>query len=107
MYKVGVVKRVAKETRLTQKIVADVLTAEHRLIEQRLRDGKTVTFPGFGTFYTSQLHGGTVRSIRTGQPVQYAARPVARFRAGELLKRAVRGENRLGRSRQQKAKAKQ
>src|SRR4051794_29265492 len=96
MHKTDVVRRIAKETRLTQRIVSDVIDAAHRLIEQSLRDGKTITFPGFGTFYTSERQEGKVRNIRTGEEVTFPARRVAAFRTGEILKRAVRGENRRG-----------
>ena len=105
MHKTDVVKRVARETRLPQHFVSDVLTAQHRMIEQTLREGKTVTFPGFGTFSTSERHGGTLKHIRTGKPIKYPARRVATFRAGEILKRAVRGENRLGKSKPKQRKS--
>jgi DNA-binding protein HU-beta len=71
----------------------------HRLIEQTLREGKTVTFPGFGTFYTRERQAGQVRDVRTGEMRTYAARRVAAFRVGDVLKRAVRGERRRGRPR--------
>jgi DNA-binding protein HU-beta len=96
MHKTDLVKRVARETRLSKREVNDVVTATHRLIEQTLREGKTVTLPGFGTFYASQRQGGKVKHVRTGQSIAYAPRKVPVFRAGEVLKRAVRGENRRG-----------
>ena len=97
MNKTDVVKRVSRETRLSQRVVSDVIGATHRLIEETLRDGKSVTFPGFGTFQTSQRRGGKVKHVRTGETVEYPARRIAGFRVGEVLKRAVRGENRRGR----------
>lgn len=103
MHKTDLIKRVAREARLPQHIVADVIAVQNRLIEQTLRDGKTVSLPGFGTFYTSELPGGAVKNIRTGARVEYSPRRVARFRPGEILKRSVRGENRLGRSARKKS----
>jgi nucleoid DNA-binding protein len=94
MHKTEVIQRVANETRLSQRIVADVIGASHRLIEETLRAGEPVTFPGFGTFYPSQRQEGKVRHIRTGRTVTVPARMVARFRAGEVLKRAVAGKRR-------------
>ena len=94
MHKTDIVKRVAKETRLSQQIVADVLNASHRVIEETLRGGEAVTFPGFGTFYTRTRRAGRVRSIRTGQAVEVPARTVAGFRVGDVLKRAVAGKRR-------------
>src|SRR5688500_5892963 len=97
MYKTEVVRRIAQQTRLSQRVVNDALTASHRLIEEALRAGETVTFPGFGTFYASQRKAGTVRHVRTGQPVAVPARRVAAFRAGDVLKRAVAAKRKRGR----------
>jgi DNA-binding protein HU-beta len=94
MHKTDVIRRVANETRLSRRIVTDVLNASHRLIEETLRTGEPVTFPGFGTFYAGQRQEGRVRHIRTGRTVTVPARMVARFRAGEILKRAVAGKRR-------------
>src|SRR5664280_1104844 len=71
MNKTDVVRRVARETRLSQRVVSDVIGATHRLIEETLRDEKSVTFPGFGTFQTSQRKGGKVKHVRTGLPTAY------------------------------------
>jgi DNA-binding protein HU-beta len=87
-------RRVAKETRLSQRIVADVLNASHRLIEETLRAKHSVTFPGFGTFTTSERKGGKVRSIKTGKEITYKGRRIAQFRAGAILKRALQGHRR-------------
>ena len=96
LFKTEVVQRVAREQRLTQKVVSDVLTSTHRLIEETLREGRNVTFPGFGTFKTSKRKGGKVKDIITGEVREYGERKVAYFHVGEILKRAVQGENRRG-----------
>ena len=90
MYKNDIVRSVARETRLTQRVVHDALTSAMQVITQALREGKTVTLPGFGTFYTSNRGEGTVRHIRTGETITVPARRVAGFRVGELLKKSVR-----------------
>jgi nucleoid DNA-binding protein len=102
MYKTDIIRKVASETRLSQRIVSDVVGELHRLIEQALREGKSVTFPGFGTFYSKQKQGGKVRDVRTGEMVEYEARQIAAFRVGEVLKRAVRGQRRRGGLRRRK-----
>lgn len=94
MYKTALVQRVAEQTRLSRRVVNDVVTASHRAIAEALQAGETVTFPGFGTFYTSQRRAGTVRHVRTGQPVAVPACRVAAFRVGAVLKRAVAGKQR-------------
>lgn len=89
MYKTEMIRRVARETRLSQRVVAVVLAAGQRLIAERLRAGDAVRLPGFGTFYPSPRRAGTVRRIRTGRPVAVPAHTVAAFRAGAVLKRGI------------------
>lgn len=94
MYKTEMIRRVARETRLSQRIVADVVNATHRLIEQTLRSGGRITFPGFGTFYPSQRQGGQVKHVKTKKLIKYEPRTIAAFKAGDVLKRAVAGKRR-------------
>src|SRR4051794_2203036 len=96
MTKQEFIKRISRETRLPQRHVSDTLNASHRLLEEIMRAGEKVTFPGFGTFYTSKRQGGTVRHVQTGEVIEYAARNVAAFRPGEYLKRAAAGKRRRG-----------
>jgi len=94
MYKTELIKRVAKETRLSQRAVGDVVNASQQVIADTLKVGKAVQFPGFGTFYTRQRQASKVRDVRTGKELAVAARRVAAFRVGEVLKRAVRSGRR-------------
>jgi DNA-binding protein HU-beta len=94
MHKTEFQRRVAKETRLPRRVVADVINTSHRLIEDTLQAKQSVTFPGFGTFTTSERKGGKVRDIRSGREISYKGRRIAQFRVGEILKRAVRGDRR-------------
>ena len=89
LYKTEVVRRIAKETRLSQHVVNEVLDTAHATIKLALRHGERVVFPGFGTFYARQRAERTVRNIRTGEPIAVPAGRQAAFRAGEHLKHAV------------------
>ena len=99
MYKTALVRRVARETGVSQRVVQQVVGASLQTIAAALAAGERVSFPGFGTFYTSHRRAGRVRSVRTGRQVEVPARRVAAFRVGEVLKRAVaakrRGRRRL------------
>jgi len=90
VYKTDVVRRVAQETRMKQRDVTDAVNGAVKVIIQALRDGKTVTLPGFGTFYTSNRGEGTVKHIRTKETIKVPARRVAAFRVGDSLKKSVR-----------------
>src|SRR5581483_3828293 len=90
MYKTELVKAVAKETRLSQRVVGEVLDATTKEIQGTLAGGKTVNVLGFGTFYTRQREAGKVQDIRTRQEISVPAMRVAAFRAGDVLRQAVR-----------------
>ena len=92
MYKTELIRRVARETRLSQRVVADVVGTTQRLIEDTLRQGQRVTVPGFGTFYTRKRPAGHIKHIHTGTLISLPARRVAAFRVGAILKRAVAGD---------------
>jgi DNA-binding protein HU-beta len=67
MYKTELGRQVARDTGMSQRIAAQVLSASLGLIQAALVAGESVTLPGFGTFATSQRQAGRVRSVRTGQ----------------------------------------
>jgi nucleoid DNA-binding protein len=89
VYKTDLVRATAKETRLSQRVVAEVLETALATIKVALRRGDSVTFPGFGTFYTRERGEQLLTHIRTGEPITVPAGRQAAFRAGEHLKRAV------------------
>ena len=92
MYKTELIRRVARETRLSQRVVSNVVGATQRLIAETLRQGQRVTVPGFGAFYTRKRPAGHIKHIRTGKLISVPARRVAAFRVGAILKRAVAGD---------------
>ena len=75
MYKTDIVRSVAKETRLSQRVVNEVLTESLHAMTQALGRGQTVVLPGFGTFYTKERKASQVRHIRTGEPMTIPAMP--------------------------------
>ena len=101
------VRRLAKETRLSQRVVADVLAAFERQVQDSLRDAHTVELTGFGSFYTGERQEREVRLFRRDadgelvrdtedrpvledEPTTVPAHRYAAFRVGDVLKRAVR-----------------
>src|SRR5690349_8121777 len=89
MYKTDLIRKVANETRLSQRIVAEVLGTSLEEVQAALAKGEKVNLLGFGTFYTRLHPAGTVRHIRTGEAVEVPESTRVGFRVGELLKKAV------------------
>ncbi len=94
IYTTELVRQVAQQTGLSQRVVRQVLGASLESIQVALAVGERVTLPGFGTFSTSQRSAARVRSVRTGRQIEIPARRVAAFRVGDVLKRAVRRQTR-------------
>ena len=90
MYKTDLVRKVAKETRLSQRVVNDVVTESLAAIIEALSRGQDVVLLGFGRFYTKQRSASQVRHIRTGEVLNIPAMRQADFRVGELLRQAMR-----------------
>jgi DNA-binding protein HU-beta len=95
MYKTELAKKVAGETRLSQRAVSEVINATLATIQRALSHGHKVTLLGFGTFYSRHQKEGKVRSVRTGEVVTLPARQVAAFRVGDVLKKAIRKGKKL------------
>jgi nucleoid DNA-binding protein len=95
LYKTDVVRRVAKEERLSQRVVSDALNGALKEITSALGREEAVVFPGFGTFYTRIRPASTARSFATGKAVEVPAMRMAGFRAGVLLKQAVRKRKKI------------
>jgi DNA-binding protein HU-beta len=90
MYKTEVIRKISRQTRLSQRDVADVVKTYHRTIQDALAHDESVQFPGFGTFYTRERPASHVRSFRDGTSITIPTMRVAAFRVGDVLKRAVR-----------------
>ena len=93
LYKEALVDRIARATTNDKQVVSDTLTALTASIRQALARGQQVTLIGFGTFYTRSHPAGTVHAVRTGAVMRYPVTRRPAFRAGDLLKRAVRGRS--------------
>jgi nucleoid DNA-binding protein len=118
------VRRLAKDTRLSQRVVSDVVAAFQRQVQDSLRDGHTVELTGFGAFHTGERQEREVRRFRREggelvrdaagkplleeEPTSVPAHRYAAFRVGDVLKRAVKRQSKrrwglLGRSPSSKA----
>jgi DNA-binding protein HU-beta len=93
MNKTAFIKRVAeqhKKEHITKRVYTQVLQELLAGIQSELVAGRKVSFLGFGTFYTRIYKGRTGLNFKTKKPVAYKDIRITGFRAGTLLKRAVR-----------------
>ena len=90
MNKEELVKEVAKKAKVSQKAVADVLSATIDTVQKTVAKGKKVTLVGFGTFEARKRKARTGRNPQTGAAIKIAAKTVPAFSAGKKFKDAVK-----------------
>jgi len=59
-------------------------------VTKALKRGDKLTLTGFGTFSVARRKAKTGRNPQTGKEIKIAAKKVPKFKAGNLLKSAVR-----------------
>lgn len=81
-------KKHRRPIRHYQEAITEILSG----IQDQLKEGKTVRFMGFGTFYTRTRKPSKLVDVRTKKPIDVPALRLAAFRVGSLLRLAVRGK---------------
>lgn len=90
MTKADLVERMAKDAQITKKAAEAALDSFTLGVRDSLRRGKRVSLVGFGTFSVGRRAARNGRNPQTGEIIKIKASKVAKFKAGKLLKDAVR-----------------
>ena len=91
MNKVGLVDAVMKTVNFeTKKQATEAVDAVFDTIVKSMGRGEEVAIAGFGTFRVSKRAARMGVNPRTGEKIQIAASTKPKFRAGKLLKEAVK-----------------
>jgi DNA-binding protein HU-beta len=90
MNKQELVSAVAKSTGLTKADSDKAVSAVFDAISNSLQNGESVRLVGFGTFSTAQRAARKGVNPKTGQPLQIAAKTVAKFKPGAVLAASVK-----------------
>lgn len=90
MTKGDLIAMIAEKSGLTKAAAEKALNAFLASVEEVLvKEGK-LTLTGFGTFEVGERAARTGRNPRTGEEIQIPACKVVKFRAGKMLKDAVK-----------------
>ena len=84
------VAEIAKQTKLTQKSVGEVLTAIIDVTQDTVKKGEKVTLVGFGTFEPRKRAVRNGRNPQTGETIKIEAKTVPTFSAGKKFKEIVK-----------------
>ncbi len=89
MKKSDLVTVVAQKTSLSKKDVNEVIGTTIEAIEEALKNGKKVSFIGFGNFETVTRAPRIARVPGTGKEIQIPETKAVKFKVGKKLKELV------------------
>ncbi len=87
--KENLISSMAELSGLTKVDTTRALTAFIQAVEQALKADKEVRLTGFGTFSVAKRPARTGRNPRTGEAIKIAASKSPKFKAGNVLKKAI------------------
>lgn len=90
MKKQDLVDAVAESTGMQKSAVENVINSTIDAITKAMAGGDDVALTGFGTFRVSKRAARMGVNPKTGEKIQIAAATVPKFKAGKLLKEAVK-----------------
>lgn len=90
MTKAELVASIGKEAKISKASAEKALNAFTATVTKALKKGDRLALPGFGTFSVTKRKARIGRNPRTGKEIKIPAAKVAKFKAGTLLKNAVK-----------------
>jgi DNA-binding protein HU-beta len=90
MTKEEMIAMIAKDAKISKRQAAEALGSFFNNVTANLKKGKRVSFVGFGTFTVSRRKARVGRNPQTGAKINIPATKVPHFRAGKMLREAVR-----------------
>ena len=90
MTKAELVAAIGKEAKVSKASAEKTLTAFTVTVTKALKKGDRLSLPGFGTFSVTRRKARIGRNPQTGKEIKIPAAKVAKFKAGNLLKSAVK-----------------
>lgn len=90
MTKADFVAAVGKEANVSKATAEKVVNASTTIITKLLKKGDRLALPGLGTFSVSKRKARIGRNPQTGKEIKIPAAKVPKFKAGSLLKSAVK-----------------
>ena len=90
MNKTEFVDAVAKEAKASKAAANQVVNAFIAVVTKSLKKGDSVQLTGFGTFAVAKRAARKGRNPATGKEIKIAASKAPKFKAGSILKKAVK-----------------
>ena len=90
MTKGELIASVGKEAKLSKASAEKAINAFTNTVMKVLKKGDKLALTGFGTFSVAKRRARAGRNPQTGKEIKIPAMRVAKFKAGNLLKSAVK-----------------
>jgi len=90
MTKAEMVATMSKEAKISKAAAEKALNGFSTAVMKAVKKGDKFTLPGFGTFTVVRRGRRKGRNPQTGKEIIIPARKVVKFKAGNLLKAAVK-----------------
>ena len=90
MTKADLITSIAKQATISKASAEKVVNSFTESVTKTLKKGGKLTLPGFGTFSVTKRKARTGRNPQTGKEIKIPATKVAKFKAGSLLKSAIK-----------------
>ena len=90
MTKAELIAGIGKEAKLSKASAEKALNAFTNTVTKALKKGDKLALTGFGTFSVARRRARTGRNPQTGKEIKIPSTRVAKFKAGNLLKIAVK-----------------
>ena len=81
---------IGKEARISKASAEKAINALTNSVTKALKKGGKLALTGFGTFSVAKRRARVGRNPKTGKEIGIPARRVVKFKAGNLLKSAVK-----------------
>ena len=90
MTKAELIASIGKEAKISKASAEKALNAFTNTVTKALKKGDRLALTGFGTFSVARRRARTGRNPQTGKEIKIPSTRVAKFKAGNLLKIAVK-----------------
>ncbi len=90
MTKAELIASIGKEAKISKASAEKAVNAFANTVMKALKKGDKLALTGFGTFSVAKRRARAGRNPQTGKEIRIPATRVAKFKAGNLLKSAVK-----------------
>jgi DNA-binding protein HU-beta len=90
MTKAELIASIGREAKISKASAEKAVNAFTNTVMKALKKGDKLALTGFGTFSVAKRRARTGRNPQTGKEIKIPAGRVAKFKAGNLLKSAVK-----------------